>query len=384
MKRILTILLIGLLLASCKQENRTDFVINGNAEGVYNGIRVYLKNLDEQGREIFLDTAIVMDGKFTLKGSVEEPSIHFISVDGTQGNAILMLENSEIDVEINKQNLLESKISGSESHEGYAAFEEGIKKIREEGREVMKHYRQVKLPEEAAKRDSLSKELEKVSIKLAEHPLNFVKENNDMYFSLNLIGLEANKPKFEVAKFMEAYDNLSSNLKESAKGQEVKKKLDALYEEYQKTAHLEEGKIAPNFEAPTPDGDIISLNDIKGKVTVIDFWAAWCGPCRRENPNVVRIYDMYHDQGLEIIGVSLDGQSRQQDPKKAWLDAIEKDGLKWHQVSHLKYFNDPVARLYNIQSIPATYILDAEGKIVAKNLRGKALENKVKQLLEKA
>ena len=75
----------------------------------------------------------------------------------------------------------------------------------------------------------------------------------------------------------------------------------------------------------------------KGKVTVIDFWAAWCGPCRRENPNVVRIYDKYHDKGLEIIGVSLDGQSRQKDPKKAWLDAIEKDGLKWHQVSHLKY-----------------------------------------------
>lgn len=384
MKKILTILLIGLLLASCKKENRTDFVINGNAEGVYNGIRVYLKNISEEGREVYLDTAIVMDGKFTLKGSVDEPSVHFISVDGTQGNAIIMLENSEIDVELNKENLLESKVSGSESHEGYVAFEEGIKKIREDGREIMVHYRQVKMPEEADKRDSLSKELEKVSIRLANHPLDFVKENNDIYFSLNLIGLEANKPKFEVAKFMEAFENLTPNLKESPKGKEVKQKLDKLYEEYKKIAHLEVGKVAPNFEAPTPDGDIISLEDVKGKVTIIDFWAAWCGPCRKENPNVVRVYDMYHDQGLEIIGVSLDGQSRQQDPKKAWLDAIEKDGLKWHQVSHLKYFNDPVAQLYNIQSIPATYILDAEGKIVAKNLRGKALENKIKELLEKA
>ena len=102
-----------------------------------------------------------------------------------------------------------------------------------------------------------------------------------------------------------------------------------------------------------------------------------------ENPNVVKVYNEYHKDGLEIIGVSLDGQGRQRNPKQAWLDAIEKDGLTWHQVSNLKYFNDPVAQLYNIESIPATFILDQEGKIVAKNLRGKALELKVKELLGK-
>lgn len=384
MKKILTILTIGLLIASCKKENRTDFVINGKAEGVYNGIRVYLKNIDDQGREVYKDTAIVMNETFTMNGYVEEPGVHFISIDGAQGDAIFMLENSEIGIEVNKENPLDSKVTGSESHEGFVQFQDGMAEIREEGRAIMVHYRQVKMPEESQKRDSLQKELEKVSIKLIEHPLNFVKEHKDSYFSLNLIGLEANKPKFEVVKFMEAFNNLSTSLKESTKGKKIKTKLDELFEKYQKIAHLEIGKIAPNFEAPTPDGDIVSLNDLKGKVTIIDFWAAWCGPCRRENPNVVRVYDMYHDQGLEIIGVSLDGQSRQQDPKKAWLDAIEKDGLKWNQVSHLKYFNDPVAELYNIESIPATYILDTEGKIVAKNLRGKALENKIKELLEKA
>lgn len=384
MKKIFTLLIIGLSFASCKQEKRTDYVINGKAEGVHNGIRVYLRNVDDKGREVFIDTAVVMNGKFKMEGYVEEPSVYFLGVDGLQGDVIFMLENSEIDIEVNKEMPLNSTISGSESNEGFEAFQDGMAKIREEGNEIMVHYRQVKMPEEKEKRDSLQKELEKVSIKLIEHPLNFVKENNDTYFSLNLIGLEANKPKFEVAKFMEAFDNLTPELKASNKGKEIKKKLDALYEEYQKVAHLEVGNVAPNFEAPTPNGEILSLEDVKGKVTVIDFWAAWCGPCRRENPNVVRIYDMYHDQGLEIIGVSLDGQSRQQNPKQAWLDAIEKDGLKWHQVSHLKYFNDPVARLYNIQSIPATYILDADGKIVAKNLRGKALELKIKELLEKA
>ena len=127
--------------------------------------------------------------------------------------------------------------------------------------------------------------------------------------------------------------------------------------------------------------DVVLKSD---KPVMVDFWAAWCGPCRRENPNVVRIYEKFHQKGLEIIGVSLDGQGRQQDPKKAWVEAIEKDGLKWHHVSNLKYFNDPVAKQYNIQSIPATYILDAEGKIVAKNLRGVALERKIEELINQS
>ena len=127
---------------------------------------------------------------------------------------------------------------------------------------------------------------------------------------------------------------------------------------------------------------MVSLNDVKGKVTIIDFWAAWCGPCRRENPNVVRIYNKYHDQGLEIIGVSLDGTRNQKDPKNAWLNAIKKDELTWTHVSNLQYFQDPVAQLYNINAIPATFILDEKGKIVAKNLRGRALELKVQELLK--
>jgi peroxiredoxin len=381
MKKIFTIVIVALLVLSCKKENRTDFVINGKAPGIYNGVRVYLKYIDEKGKEIVSDTAIVFEEKFKMDGKVEEPTMHFLSVNGVEGNAMFMLENSELEVEVNKQNLMESKVTGSESNEGFIAFQDGMKKIREEGQGVMTAYRQLKLPEEAAKKDSLTKEIEKLGLRLTGHPLNFILENNDSYFSLNLVGLEANKPKLDVPGFMEAFENLTPRLKDTKKGKEVRKKLDELYEEYKKIEHLEIGKVAPNFEAPTPDGNIVSLNDLKGKVTSIDFWAAWCGPCRRENPNVVRIYEKYHDQGLEIIGISLDGERRQQDPKKAWLDAIAQDKLTWTHVSHLKYFNDPVAQLYNISAIPATFILDKDGKIAYKNLRGKALELKVEELL---
>jgi peroxiredoxin len=383
MKRILTITLFALLIFSCKQKNRTDYVINGHAEGVYNGVRVYLKSIDKTGQQIVNDTAIVFNEEFKMNGAVSEPTIHFLSVDGSNGELIFMLENSEIDIEVDKASLPLSKVSGSETNKGFMAFQDGLNAIREESKDVMIAYRQIKPSEDPVRRDSISKELEKIGQRVLEYPLNFVRQNNDTYFSLNLIGLESNKPKFDVVNFVKAFENLSPRLKESEKGKEIWEKLNQLNQAYQETAHLEIGKIAPDFEAPTPDGDIVSLNQLKGKVTIIDFWAAWCGPCRRENPNVVRIYNQYHDQGLEIIGVSLDGQSRQNEPKKAWLEAIEKDNLTWHQVSYLKYFNDPVAQLYSIKSIPATYILDAEGKIAAKNLRGKALELKVQELLNK-
>jgi peroxiredoxin len=381
MKKVLIVLVITLLLASCSQDKGKEYMINGNAEGIHNGIRVRLAKIDEKGQQIIKDSAIVMDGKFSIKGSVEEPSVYFLSADGSPGNVVFMLENSDIDIDFNKETPMESKVTGSESNKSYEAFQNGMLEFREEGDAIMSEFRELGEEPAPQKRDSIRKVMEDLRQRQAAYPLKFVQENNDSYFSLNLIQLESSRAGFDIVKYKEAYEGFPKDLKESKRGQIVKQKLDELYKQYEKTAYLEVGKIAPNFESQTPDGKLVNLNDLKGKVTIIDFWAAWCGPCRRENPNVVKAYEQYHDKGLEIIGVSLDGAPNQKDPKKAWLDAIEKDGLEWNHVSSLMYFNDPVAKQYNITSIPATYILDEEGKIVAKNLRGFALERKLRELL---
>jgi thiol-disulfide isomerase/thioredoxin len=150
----------------------------------------------------------------------------------------------------------------------------------------------------------------------------------------------------------------------------LKEKLDIL----EKTAG---GKKAIDITATTPDGKSVSLMQMKGKVTLIDFWASWCGPCRKENPNVLKVYNMFHDKGFNILGVSLD------DKADAWKGAIMEDGLPWVHVSDLKGWQSKPAKDYAIQAIPQTILIDANGTILAKNLTSAELEAKLTQLLGK-
>ncbi|MBI3218140.1 MAG: TlpA family protein disulfide reductase [Bacteroidetes bacterium] len=137
------------------------------------------------------------------------------------------------------------------------------------------------------------------------------------------------------------------------------------------------GQLAPEIALPNPSGQIVKLSSLRGKYVLIDFWAKWCGPCRKENPNVVRAYNRFKNKGFEVYGVSLDRN------KQEWMQAIQEDGLAWTQVSDLQYFNSQAARDYNIQAIPFSILLDKEGKIIAKNLRGAALEQKLEEVLGK-
>ena len=134
------------------------------------------------------------------------------------------------------------------------------------------------------------------------------------------------------------------------------------------------GAIAPEISLPDPDGKTQSLSSLRGKIVLVDFWAGWCAPCRRENPNLVKAYNKYHSKGFEIFQISLDKT------KPEWVAAIKQDGLNWIHVSDLKYWGSPVARQYGIESIPANYLLDKDGKIIGSNLRGADLEAELDKL----
>ena len=167
------------------------------------------------------------------------------------------------------------------------------------------------------------------------------------------------------------FDSVATELKASNQLQAYTQRIITTVERMRKLAV---GSPAPDFSLPNPDGELVSLSSLKGKYVLIDFWAAWCRPCRMENPNVKAMYATYADKGFEILGVSLDRK------KDDWVKAIEKDGLPWKHVSDLKYFNGKAARLYEIQAIPATYLLDPDGNIIAKGLRGPSLRAKLKEI----
>ena len=169
-------------------------------------------------------------------------------------------------------------------------------------------------------------------------------------------------------------------MKKTAAGKKVVETINSIKKQEtdaKKVSATASSDMAPNFEGKSPDGKTISLKESMGKVTIIDFWASWCNPCRQENPSVVAMYNELHSKGLNIIGVSLD------ENLDKWKKAIVDDKITWNQVSNLKGWKDPIAVQYNITQIPATIILDASGKIVAKDLRGDELKAKVQELLAK-
>ena len=382
MRRIIVVLIICIITFSCKEsESKTDgYIINGSAVGVYDGVRAYLKVKGERGRDMIKDTAIIFDEKFTFEGKIDTPTIWVLSVNSVSGEIPIIIENTIISVDINKENIQQSKVNGSKSNDAFNKYSLAISEMNKERFEINKNFRRNYGNQDSITTKNLNSQIETLNKEIADFPFEFMKKHRDNLFSLILLENQITsqtieKDKIEqIEKALKSFDN---DLKSSSLGKKISSQIELLKQESERSNSLNIGKAAPEFSAPKADGQLIALNDIKGKVTIVDFWASWCGPCRRENPNVVNVYNKYHDKGLEIIGVSLDRPGQ----KDKWLKAIEDDKLTWHHVSNLQYFNDPVAQLYQIKSIPATYILDSNGTIVAKNLRGPALEAKIAELL---
>ena len=371
MKKIVFIITSALLFVACNNLKDNEFLISGTANGIENGKKVFIEVQTETGT-LAKDTAVVTDGKFELKGITEEIDLGFIRIENEQINLPLILEEGKIEINIVKDSLHKSTLGGTPNNDKFQKFNTESRAISEKVAKFEKdngpEMQKAQMSNDTVTINKLLKEYKKFQNEMNDYSKKFIKENPDAYLSVLLLENFLMRQYLTPEEIKSYFEGLDKDVKETKSGKKIKTALDSM-------SAIVIGKPAPNFSAPSPEGKTISLKESLGKVTIIDFWASWCGPCRAENPNVVALYNEFHPQGLNIISVSLDKDAAK------WKDAIAKDGLIWSHVSNLKFWEDPIAKQYNVQSIPATFILDEKGNIVAKDLRGEELRAKVAALL---
>ena len=368
MKKI-AILLFGIAFYAC-QNKPNNALITGKIANQQENKAIYLMKVENQ-MPVKIDSAFTdKEGNFSMNPKIKEPDFYLLDIYGEQRKQIIVTDKPFV---INAEGKLNGafQITGSEENTLLAEYET----LGNEYREVLGRLQEnaMNTTDEQTK-EQLKLQYDSLAEKFLERHKTIVNKATNSYAVIAMLGeldMEADLPLIE-----KIYNNLNTKYPENTNVKEFGTQLAKL----KKNAIAEEtvavGKIAPAIEYKDENGKAVSLASFKGKYVLLDFWASWCGPCRAENPNVVKMYQKYKAKGFEILSISLD-----QD-EKAWKEAIKKDGLVWSHVADLAYSQQTLATNYNVQAIPKTFLLDKEGKIIAKNLRGKALEEKLAELLQ--
>ena len=350
-------------LLSCQQEPK--YVITGSLDGLTEG-KVYLQKR-ASGEYVKVDSAEVTDGTFVLEGAVDSPEMYYFMVDGKRGAARFFLENSEISVSGHVDTLYQMEVEGSVIQDEYVAYNESLEPYSDEFRELYQQRKQATDEGNEELVETLSAKTDSLYEVYTDFQLSYVKDNPASYVSPTILrSLSYDMDGEELEGYVNSFDPKLAGMAD----------VISLKEKAAILKNVAIGKPAPDFTQNDPDGNPVTLSSLYGKVLLVDFWAAWCGPCRAENPNVVLAYEKYHDKGFDVLGVSLDRS------KDDWLEAVKKDNLNWTQVSDLKYWQNEAAALYGVSAIPSNFLLDKDGTILARNVRGEDLQKKLAELFD--
>ncbi|WP_094568745.1 TlpA disulfide reductase family protein [Mucilaginibacter xinganensis] len=379
MKKIVLFIIMLLPFITMAQTQET-FLLRSKIGNLNAPARAYL--IYKLGANQVIDSAIIADGKFDFSGQLLNPSaavlvvdhkgVGFEKLDSTADILNLYLDKGEFALS-SADSVSKAQITGSKINEDDKRLKALLDPIKVKAQKLAAEKKTVAAPQQnspefrsalQAKYKALQAE-QKVVIK------KFIQGNPDSYLSL-LALYSVDGPSPDPFELDTLFNSLADNIKNTEAAKIFKTSLETL-------KHTAPGTMAPDFTQNDVNGVPVKLSSFRGKYVLIDFWASWCGPCREENPNVVRVYNKYKEKNFTIIGVSLDKQSGRAD----WLSAIKSDGLNWTQVSDLKFWNNQAAALYYVSSIPANFLIDPNGKIIAKDLRGDDLDNKLKEVLPK-
>ena len=354
-----------LILSSCS--NNSDFKLSASSD-ISDGEMVYLVQYKEN-IPVLKDSASVVKGNFTFSDSILVPEMHYIFFKNIKGNIPVILEPGNINITVYKDSLRRTKINGTKSNDDFKTYVDESSSLINELNNIQNEINYNIALNDSLLTDDLEKQFINMRKKLTDYEFDFMKNKNDSYISALIL----QRMVFERSIDYDKADSIMNTFDESLSLTSPFTAVEKIIENY-KLSNTEApivGSYAPKFSGPGIDGEVISLDGIKSKYILIDFWASWCAPCRVENPGLAELLNVYSSDDFSILGVSLDMNL------ESWKKAIETDGIQsWVHISNLKYFNDPIAKLYDIskEGIPSSFLLNPERKIIARNIKGEDLE----------
>ena len=347
------------MLSGCTT-NVKEYVIKGSV--AWGNPDVYLTVINENGKLDTIQHVVPVNGKFEMKGNLSEPKISFLVVKDGKGRIPLLLQDTILRVDIKANDLSNVRnfvARGSALQDRKSLLDQKEIEIYQDLDSVLARYYRAESEHNIMEKMHEMAALQVMSELYDQEENRFIQENRDNILGLSLVFYRYQHLNYEQLK--PKFDMLSETMKKTPEGLLIAARYDKLGE-------VKVGATAHDFKIRTMQGDTLRLYGTRGSVKILDFWASWCGPCRKENPHLVEIYKKYKDKNLLMIGISMDTN------EKAWKEAVEADGLEWIQACDFNGSSGPVAKDYRISGIPHIFVLDGNNKIIGEGLRGKEVD----------